>query len=157
MEDDYYDIEKPECPYCEDNIGSCSHLLLEYDASFIELIDGYLTTSESCELENLKEVILELVKSNVEPKFKSHDYFLKSIWDNAVENYKPNCDEIQFDYTAYFNWMEIAIAFFNGSAFRFEEEDCAPGYSSTYIIFYALNPKETIEQINNWIIKRLKS
>jgi hypothetical protein len=41
MEDEFEEKLKPECPYCHDSNGECEHVLLNYDASFMEYLSGF--------------------------------------------------------------------------------------------------------------------
>jgi hypothetical protein len=154
MENESENYSRPECPYCNDNSGECEHVLLDYDATFMDFLSGYLCNDGS-EIEALKEEILDLINAGVQPKIS--DYELKNIWDYAVDNYSEEYDELNFDVTAYFNYLEYIIHQFGGEAERYECEDGAPGYSSAYVIFYANDPEKTIKEINAHIIKEILS
>jgi hypothetical protein len=154
MENQNEENLRPECSYCNDSSGECEHVLLDYDASFMEILSGYLA-NDSEEMEQLKSQILDLVQSsNVPVLGRGH---VKDIWDYAVNNYVPNSREISFDETAYFNLLDKIIDSFGGESFHYNDDDGVPGFSSSYIIYFAEDPKETIRQINSFIIQQLKS
>jgi hypothetical protein len=157
MEEDNEEYYLPECPFCDDSSGDCAHVLLDYDASFMEFKSGYLASSESQELENLKEFIYDWLNLGVELETSKLEYYTSNIWDYAQKNFNPDEDEIEFDYSAYFNLLEDTIDNYGGASFRYEDDDGPPGYSSAYIIFYAKNPKETIEKVNEFIFRQLAS
>jgi hypothetical protein len=154
MEDETEETLTPECPYCHDSSGECEHVLLDYDASFMEYLSGYLAYN-SGELDELKSMIFELVQSAKIPVLR--DGYLKNLWDYALENYVSDSKEIEFDETAYFNLIDQIIELYGGKSFHYKEEDGAPGYSSAYIIYFAEDPEETITQINSFIIDQLES
>lgn len=155
MEEENEEYYIPECPYCDDSSGNCEHVLLDYDASFMEFKSGYLARSESQDLENLKVFIYDLLKSEVQLEKSNLEHYTCIIWDYAQENFNLDDDEIEFDYSAYFSLLEDTIDSYNGTSFRYEDEDGPPGYSSAYIIFFAKNPKETIEKVNDFIFRQL--
>lgn len=154
MEDENEENLRPECPYCNDSSGECKHVLLDYDASLMEYLSGYLADDRE-ELEQLKSLILELVRTAKIPILG--DGYLKDIWSYAVENYISNSEEIEFDETAYFNLLDEIIDSYGGESFHYNGEDGVPGYSSAYIIYFAKEPEETIGQINSFIIEQLKN
>jgi hypothetical protein len=154
MEDEFEETLKPECPYCQDSSGECEHVLLDYDASFMEYLSGYLAHNRG-ELDELKSMMFELVQSDKIPVLR--DGYLKNLWDYALENYVSDSTEIEFDETAYFNLIDQIIESYGGKSVHYKEEDGAPGYSSAYIIYFAEDPEETINQINAFIIEQLKS
>ena len=106
MEDEFEETLKPECPYCHDSNGEFEHVLLDYDASFMEYLSGYLAYN-SGELDELNSMIFELVQSAEIPVLK--DGYLKNLWDYALENYVSDSTEIEFDEIAYFNLIDQII------------------------------------------------
>jgi hypothetical protein len=63
MEDDFDDNQRPECPYCNVSNGDCQHVVLNYDATYMEFSSGYLADDKS-EIDKLELEILALLKSN---------------------------------------------------------------------------------------------
>jgi hypothetical protein len=158
MEDDieYEDdqVTKPECPYCGDSKGECQHVLLDYDASFGEFLSGYLA-DDTEEIEKLKSEIHELIKSGIRPSLE--DPYIEDIWEYALESYSEDSEEIDFDQTAYFNYLKEVIDSYGGEYSTYEDQDGAPGYSSAYVIYFAEDPLKTIQEVNANIIEELKS
>jgi len=153
MEDDFDDNQRPECPYCNDSNGTCQHVVLNYDATSMEFLSGYLADDNS-EIEKLELEILALLKSKKRPKLKKG--CLKEFWSYALENHQVDNDYIEFDITSYFNLMYEEISAFDGNAFKYDGEDWQPGQSSVYIIFFAEDPSTTIQRFNAFIIDELK-
>jgi len=155
-EDDYPDEETvtgiPECPYCCETTGECAHVLLNYDASFGEYLSGYL--SEHCEeINELKVRLLELLRIGHQPGVKRGH--LKEIWTYAAENHLPEATEAELDETAYFNLLREIIDDFGGEYVQYNDEEGTPGYSSSYLIFFAKAPETTIKEMNTYITDQL--
>ena len=153
MEDDFDDNQRPECPYCNDSNGDCQHVVLNYDATSMEFLSGYLADDKS-EIDKLELEILALLKSKKRPKLKKG--YLKEFWNYALENHQVDNDYIEFDITAYFNLLYEEIYAFEGDAFQYGGDDWQPGQNSVYFIFFAEDPSITIQRFNAFIIDELK-
>lgn len=152
MEDDFDDNQRPECPYCNDSNGTCQHVVLNYDATSVEFLSGYLADEKS-EIDKLEQEILGLLKSKKRPKLKKG--FLKEFWSYALQNHQVDNDYIEFDITAYFNLLYEEIFAFEGDAFQYGGDDWQSGQNPVYIIFFAKNPSYTVQQFNASIIDDL--
>jgi hypothetical protein len=155
MEDDIedYDYLKPICPYCKIEIVDCEHLLLDYDSSFIELIAGYVV-DDSSEIEDFKCEIFELISKNKDRLIENQS--IKDIWEFAIDNLNDDSTEIELDVCTYFNLLETHIYNFDGESFTYSLDDETPNYSSSYIIFYAKDPANTLEKFNAFILSQIK-
>lgn len=153
MENEITPIVKPECPFCNNIDANCEHVLVDFDVTFMEYKSGFLLNNKQ-EIENLKSEIFSLLKSNHKPLLKEGN--IKDIWDCAAYSFNTDSEEIDFDETAYFNFIDEEIYMYNGESFNYGDEDESPGYSSSMIIYFAENPKRTIELINKEIIEQLK-
>ena len=153
MEDDFDDNQRPECPYCNVSNGDCQHVVLNYDATYMEFSFGYLADDKS-EIDKLELEILALLKSKKRPKLKKG--YLKEFWNYALENHQVDNDYIEFDITAYFNLLYEEIYAFEGDAFQYGGDDWQPGQNSVYFIFFAEDPSITIQRFNAFIIDELK-
>ena len=153
MEDDFDDNQRPECPNCNDSNGDCQHVVLNYDATSMEFLSGYLADDKS-EIDKLEQEILALLKSKIRPKLKKG--YLKEFWNYALENHKADNNYIEFDITSYFKLMYEEISAFDGDAFKYDGEDWQPGQSSVYIIFFARDACKVVQQFNEFIIDQLK-
>ena len=153
MEDDFDDNQRPECPYCNVSNGDCQHVVLNYDATYMEFSSGYLADDKS-EIDKLELEILALLKSKKRPKLRKG--YLKEFWSYALENYQVDNDYIEFDITAYFNLLYEEIYAFEGDAFQYGGDDWQPGQNSVYFIFFAEDPSITIQRFNAFIIDELK-
>tara|TARA_B110000046_G_scaffold183530_1_gene219805 strand:+ start:361 stop:831 length:471 start_codon:yes stop_codon:yes gene_type:complete len=146
------DLITPNCPYCEGD--ECEHVLLDYDASFMDWLSGYLTEDQE-EIYNLQKGLQQLIKAKLNPKID--DIYLESIWNYAKDNFTTESGDAELDTTAYFNFLEENINDFHGESFRYSDPDgVTPGYCSSYIIYYSSSPKTTIQEINTHIISVLK-
>ena len=153
MEDEDEVLVIPNCPYCGDT-GECKHVLLDYDASFKEWLSGYLKKNR-LELFELQDALQELIKSGINPTI--NDFYLESIWNYAKDNFTAEEEGAELDTTAYFNFLDENISDFHGEAFHYSDPDGAPGYSSSYIIYYSKTPKTTMQKINEHIISVFKN
>jgi hypothetical protein len=153
MEDETEDNIRPNCPYCNDASGECEHVLLDYDASFMEFISGYLVDDQE-EIEKTKSLILELIQTDKTPTLESG--YVKDIWEYAVDNYTPTSEEIELDISAYVNFVDDNIDLLNGESNNYGGEDGAPGYSSSYVILFAKDPAATIRAINALMIEEFR-
>jgi hypothetical protein len=151
---DEEEVSKPACPYCGDSNAECEHVLLDFDASFGEYLSGYLL-DDSEEMDNLKSEILELIRSGARPSLEGG--YVEDIWKFALDNYIEESDEIDFDETAYFNYLRKVIDSHGGEYFRYEDQGGSPGYNSAYVIYFAEDPLKTIKEINASIIEELKA
>jgi hypothetical protein len=129
-------------------------VLLDYDASFGEFLSGYLA-DDTEEIEKLKSEIHDLIKSGVRPSLE--DPYIEDIWEYALESYSEDSEEIDFDQTAYFNYLKEVIDSYGGEYSTYEDQDGAPGFSSAYVIYFAEDPLKTIQEVNANIIEELKS
>jgi len=140
----------PNCPYCASDTGQCEHVVLDYDASFMDWLSGYLMNNRE-EIYTLKKELQALIKSKLNPKIADH--YLECIWNYAKDNFTTEAEEAELDTTAYFNFLEENINDFHGDSFRYSDPDGgAPGYCSSYIIFYSSSPKTTVQEINKYMI-----
>lgn len=153
MEDDFDDNQRPECPYCDNSNGDCQHVILDYDATCMEFLSGYLAHDNS-QIGKLEQEILALLNSKKRPKLKKG--YLKEIWSYALDNHKVGNDYIEFDITSYFNLMYEEIFAFEGDAFQYGGDDWQSGQNSVFYIFFAKDPPSTILRFNAFIIDELK-
>lgn len=56
------------------------------------------------------------------------------------------------DITAYVNFVDDNIDIIDGESYLYGGDDGAPGNSSSYVILFAKQPKETIRAINAQMI-----
>ena len=147
--EDYSESERPTCPYCDDSDVSCAHLVIDYDASFNEVIGGYLKDEIFSQIEEVNSIVFPLLKSGANPKLKAGS--LKDILNYAFENFDESSGEIDLDFTAFVNLLENWCSECYGESFRYSDEDSSPGYSSAYIIIFAAIPSEFLKNINKKI------
>ena len=153
MEDETEQHIRPACPYCNDGSGECEHVVLDYDASFMEMLSGYLADDHS-EIDQINSLILEMIQSDVTPSLENE--YIRNIWEYAVDNHTPTSDEIELDITAYVNFVDDNIDIIDGESYLYGGDDGAPGYSSSYVILFAKQPRETIRAINAQMIAALR-
>lgn len=153
MEEEREVNQTPKCPYCHDSGGDCKHVLLDYDASFMDYLSGYLTNHNE-EIDEFEISIYELVQSSKKPALENE--YLELIWQYALDNFDPESEKADLDTTSYFNLFYDIIDDHGGMAFHYEDEDGMPGYYSAYIIYFAENPQETLWRVNKYMIEQLK-
>lgn len=146
---------RPNCPYCNDQSGECEHVILDYDESFGEIKSGYIEDQYSEVLYPIEQQILKMISEEKKPKLEAG--YLEDIWNYAFSNYNPKDNEIEIDMYSYIKLIDELIDNFGGESFIYDDEDGAPGYSSSYIIYYSKDPEKTIKSITTVLIQQLQN
>lgn len=150
---------RPPCPYCDNDLGECDHVVLDYDASFGAFLSGYLARDNQ-EMKSFKGELLKLINLGIEPEID--DECLENIWESASDSVNEEPNEVYLDYDSYLNYLEQTEYNYDTISFRYpeldeeEEEDEIPGYSSANIIFYSEVPENAIRKLNYDILSALK-
>ena len=132
--------------------GSCKHVLLDYDATFVEFKSGYLAEDDS-EIENCKKELLKLIKQGIKPEIIDEWPRLQLIWEHALNTYEEVSDEIDLHIPEYLIHLYVTSDYYDCIAIKYpdleDDENEFPGFSSIYIIYYSENPKATLKKYND--------
>jgi hypothetical protein len=130
-------------------------LVAEYDATFLEIRDGYLAGSDG--FKSLSQGLAALLERRAEPTIDNSN--IQEIWEYAKNSFEPGATEVDIDEGAYFYLLRDEIDNLGGSySDNTEEEDESdiPGFSSAVWTFEADDALELVEQFHAWILSQLQ-
>ncbi len=130
-------------------------LVAEYDATFLEIRDGYLSNSDG--FASLSQGLAALLERGAEPTIDNSN--IQEIWEYAKNSFEPGATEVDIDEGAYFYLLRDEIDNLGGSySDNTEEEDESdiPGFSSSVWTFEANDALELVEQFHAWILSQLQ-
>jgi hypothetical protein len=130
-------------------------LVAAYDATFCQIREGYLLSSEG--LESLSCGIAALLERGHEPTINNTN--IKEIWKYAQHSFEPGATEVNIDEGAYFYLLRDEIeylgGYFSDNADEEDESDI-PGYASAVWTFEADDAREFVEEFHAWILSQLQ-
>jgi chromatin remodeling complex protein RSC6 len=130
-------------------------LVAEYDATFLEIRDGYLSNSDG--FVSLSQGLAALLERGAEPTIENSN--IQEIWEYAKNSFEPGATEVDVDEGAYFYLLRDEIDNLGGSySDNTEEEDESdiPGFSSSVWTFEADDVREFVEEFHAWILAELQ-
>ena len=130
-------------------------LVAEYDATFLEIRDGYLAGSNR--FVSLSQGLAALLERRAEPTIDNSN--IQEIWEYAKNSFEPGATEVDIDEGAYFYLLRDEIDNLGGSySDNTDEEDESdiPGFSSAVWTFEADDAREFVEQFHAWILSQLQ-
>jgi hypothetical protein len=141
----------------ENQEESLSHetLVAEYDATFLEIRDGYLSNSDG--FASLSQGLAALLERGAEPTIDNSN--IQEIWEYAKNSFEPRATVVDIDEGAYFYLLRDEIDNLGGSySDNSDEEDESdiPGYSSAVWIFESDDARELVEEFHAWILAQLQ-
>ena len=138
----------------EESLSSETHVA-EYDATFLEIRDGYLAGSDG--IASLSQGLAALVERGAEPT--SDNSNIQEIWEYAKNSFEPGATEVNIDEGAYFYLLRDEIeclgGFYSDNTDEEDESDI-PGYASAVWTFEADDAREFVEEFHSWILAQLK-
>jgi hypothetical protein len=130
-------------------------LVAEYDATFLEIRDGYLAGSDG--FKSLSQGLAALLERRVEPTIDNSN--IQEIWEYAKNSFEPGATEVDIDEGAYFYLLRDEIdnlgGYYSDNTDEEDESDI-PGFSSAVWTFEADDAREFVEQFHAWILAQLK-
>ena len=142
------------CPFCGTGFTElppdCEHILIEYDASFREFSCDYFFDR----LDDLKDGMMELLTSG--NKIMVDDKNLQSIWDYATECYAADPSTVELHTDIFMDFLYEKAEDLGASKCYMNEEDGAPGYSSSYVYYFAADPEAFIQKVASYMLSRFK-
>lgn len=143
------------CPCCDTSFTElppdCDHILIEYDASFREFSCDYFFDR----LDDLKDGMMELLTSG--NKIMVDDKNLQAIWDYATECYAAEPATVELHTDIFMDFLYEKAEDLGASKCYMNEEDGAPGYSSSYVYYFAADPDAFIQNVTGYMLSRFKS
>jgi hypothetical protein len=143
------------CPCCDTGFTElppdCDHILIEYDASFREFSCDYFFDR----LDDLKEGMLELLAFG--KKVTTDDKNLQAIWDYAEECHLADPSKVELDADIFMDFLSAKAEDLGAHKCYMNEEDGAPGYSSSYVYYFAEDPDVFIEAVTEYVLEQLKT
>ena len=139
----------------QEESSSYETLVAEYDATFLEIRDGYLTSSEG--FASLIQGLAALLERGAEPTIDNSN--IQEIWEYAKNSFEPGATEVDIDEGAYFYLLRDEIDNLGGSySDNTDEEDESdiPGFSSAIWTFEADHTREFVEEFHTWILSQLQ-
>ena len=130
-------------------------LVAEYDATFLEIREGYLSNSDG--FASLSQGLTTLLERGAEPTIDNTN--IQEIWEYAKNSFEPGATEVDIDEGAYFHLLHDEIDNLGGSySDNTEEEDESdiPGFSSSVWKFEADDAREFVEEFHAWILSQLQ-
>jgi hypothetical protein len=134
---------------------SSETLVAEYDATFLEIREGYLSNSDG--FASLSQGLAALLERGAEPTIDNSN--IQELWDRAKDSYEPGATEVDIDEGAYFYLLRDEIDNLGGSySDNTDEEDESdiPGFSSAVWTFEADDAREFVEEFHAWILEQLQ-
>ena len=130
-------------------------LVAEYDATFLEIREGYLSNSDG--FASLSQGLADLLERGVEPTIDNTN--IQEIWEYAKNSFEPGATEVDIDEGAYFYLLRDEIDNLGGSysdnTDEVDESDI-PGFSSSVWTFEADDAREFVEEFHAWILAQLQ-
>lgn len=141
----------------EDQEESLSYetLVAEYDATFLEIRNGYLSNSDG--FSSLSQGLAALLERGAEPTIDNSN--IQEIWDCAKDSFETGVIEVDIDEGAYFYLLRDEIEYLGGYYSDNTDEDDEsdiPGYSSAVWIFESDDARELVEEFHAWILEQLQ-
>ena len=139
----------------QEESSSYETLVAEYDATFLEIRDGYLSNSDG--FASLSQGLAALLERGAEPTIDNSN--IQEIWEYAKNSFEPGATEVDIDEGAYFCLLRDEIDNLGGSySDNTDEEDESdiPGYSSAVWTFEADDAREFVEEFHAWILAQLQ-
>ena len=134
---------------------SSETLVAEYDATFLEIRDGYLSNSDG--FASLSQGLTAMLERGAEPTINNSK--IQEIWDRAKNSFEPGAIEVDIDEGAYFYLLRDEIEYLGGSySDNSDEEDGSdiPGFSSAVWTFEADDEHEFVAAFHAWILAELQ-
>ncbi|MFM7079599.1 MAG: hypothetical protein ACKOYC_07380 [Bacteroidota bacterium] len=148
-EDEYY----LTCPCCDMNFTQlppdCDDFLLEYDASFREVTGDRI----SCELDELKDGLLELLEQGAEPNVT--DPTVEAIWNEVRSAYNPGDTKPYLIVDMLLDYIDRHVDQLGGVRFHASEQEGAPGFSSSMLYYFSSDPCQFIDRMTQDILQKL--
>ena len=134
---------------------SSETLVAEYDATFLEIRDGYLSNSDG--FASLSQGLASLLERGAQPTIKNSN--IQEIWDRAKNSFEPGVTEVDIDEGAYFYLLHDEIdnlgGYYSDNSDEEDESDI-PGFSSAVWTFEADDARELVENFHTWILEQLQ-
>ena len=134
---------------------SSQTLVAEYDATFVEIREGYLSNSDG--FASLSQGLAALLERGAEPT--TDNFNIQEIWDSAKASFEPGATEVDIDECAYFYLLRDEIdnlgGYYSDNSDEEDESDI-PGYSSAVWTFEADDAREFVEEFHAWILAELQ-
>jgi hypothetical protein len=103
-------------------------LVAEYEATFLEIRDGYLSNSDG--FASLSQGLAALLERGAEPTIDNSN--IQELWDRAKNAFEPEATEVDIDECAYFYLLRDEIdnlgGYYSDNSDEEYESDI-PGYS----------------------------
>ena len=134
---------------------SSETLVAEYDATFLEIREGYLSNSNG--FASLSQGLAALLERGAEPTIDNSN--IKELWDRAKNSFEPGATQVDIDEGAYFYLLRDEIDNLGGSySDNSDEEDESdiPGFSSAVWTFEADDARQLLEEFHAWILAELQ-
>jgi len=143
-----HEPETPPCPYCDDESGECTHVLLNIDKSKNVCFSGYMYDLKKTDM--LRQSIGAIIQEGRTPEFTSDA--LELIWQTAIDSYDIVCGIMNWDFPSYYDLLDERFVELGCTAYRY-----FTGNDNSYFdIYFAENPEETIDAFHRYIIDELK-
>ena len=130
-------------------------LVAEYDATFLEIRDGYLSNSDG--FASLSRGLIALLERGAEPTIDNSN--IQEIWEYAKNSFEPGATEVDIDECAYFYLLRDEIdnlgGYYSENSDEEDESDM-PGYSPAVWTFEADDARELVEDFHVWILAQLQ-
>jgi hypothetical protein len=127
----------------QEESSSYETLVAAYDATFLEIRDGYLVGSNR--FLSLSQGLAALLERGAEPAIDNLN--IQEIWEYAKTSFKPGATEVDIDEGAYFYLLRDKFEYLGGSYYdNADEEDESDnlGFSSSVRTFVKpVNPQFT--------------
>ena len=129
--------------------------MAEYDATFLEIRDGYLAGSDG--FASLSQGLVALLERRAEPTIDNTN--IQEIWEYAKNSFEPGATEVNIDEGAYFYLLRDEIeclgGFYSDNTDEEDESDI-PGFFSSVWTFEADDAREFVEEFHTWILSQLQ-
>jgi hypothetical protein len=130
-------------------------LVAEYDATFLEIRDGYLSNTDG--FLSLSQGLVALLELGAEPTIDNTN--IQEIWDSAKDSFEHGATEVDIDEGAYFYLLRDEIdnlgGYYSDNSDEEDESDI-PGFSSAVWTFEADDARELVEEFHAWILVELQ-
>jgi hypothetical protein len=143
------------CPCCEAGFTelppNCEHILIEYDESFREFTCDYFFD----ELDDLKTGMMDLLEAG--KLVTAENPKLQAIWDYAKECHTANPSVVELHTDIFMAFLSEKGEDLGASIAYMNEEEGAPGYSSSYVYYFAADPEGFIQNVTDYILASFKT
>ena len=130
-------------------------LVAEYEATFLEIRDGYLSNSDG--FASLSQGLAALLERGAEPTIDNSN--IQELWDRAKNAFEPEATEVDIDECAYFYLLRDEIDNLGGYySDNSDEEDKSdiPRFSSAVWTFEVDDAREFVAAFHAWILAQLQ-